>query len=68
MKKGITKAEQQRINELLKARRERESTKELSVSMQRERLSLYEEGQYVRRDGLTHLEYVQLESYKHEKL
>jgi hypothetical protein len=36
--------------------------------MQRERLSLYEEGQYVRRDGLTHLEYVQLESYKHEKL
>ena len=57
MKKTITKQEQSRINELLKARKQRE----LTISQQRERLSMYEQDNYVRKDGRTCLESKHLE-------
>lgn len=60
MKKTITKLEQKRVNELLKARRERELKKVLSISMERERLTMKDEEDYIRKDGMTHLEYQQL--------
>lgn len=63
MKKSITPAQQKRINELLKQRREREIVKTLTKSQQIERLSMYEEDNYLRRDGLTDLQSKILSNY-----
>lgn len=73
MKKSVTKQEQQYINQLLKKRKERELDKAISTvfsskHFDRERLSLHDAEQYIKKnsDGMTALEIQQL-NYISEK-
>lgn len=56
MKKTITKEQQLYINNLLRKRREKQMEKALSTNQQRDRLWMYQEENYIHKDGVSGLD------------
>lgn len=63
MKKQITKEEQKYINSLLDRRRTKELTKALTVNQSKDRLWMYNEENYIHKDGTKALDAL-IETYK----
>lgn len=66
MKKTITKQQQSYINNLLRKRKEKQIEKAMTVHQQRDRLWMYDEENYIHKDGTIALE-SQIENFKRLK-